>query len=169
MIFQNTFFSQSDYSIIYGKHDHKNQLFERLDSNEKNNRLVIVETCMIFEGDKKYLIVALQNHNHSRFTSYCIRFAAVQRNARGECSMNILLTCFYNYVFPSSCVGRVQPFISQLLHATLDQAEQQVPPLSARVGRTEIWQLAGFIVFRLRINFFSFFIIMYNYVFVVCN
>ena len=53
------------------------------------------------------------------------------------CSDAIL--CFLLVYF--SCVGGVQPLVPQLLHATVDQAEQPLPALPARVGRAEIWKL----------------------------
>ena len=38
-------------------------------------------------------------------------------------------------------MGRVQPLISQLLHAVVDQAEQPLSPLPAGVGCPTLWKL----------------------------
>ena len=54
----------------------------------------------------------------------------------------VLVVYYLFIVVVYSCVGGVYALLPQLLHAAVDQAEQQMSPLPARMGRREIWQLA---------------------------
>ena len=47
------------------------------------------------------------------------------------------------FSLPGSRLGRVQPFLPQLLHEAVDHAEQPMPPVPAGVDCTSLWKLAG--------------------------
>ena len=66
----------------------------------------------------------------------CAPFSLLQCNCINVCRPgNVNFALFF------SGMGRVQPLISQLLYAALDQAEQSLSTVPAGVGCAALWQL----------------------------